>query len=648
MNDSLRIQGPPRRTLQPLVAALLLAAPLAPARGAVEACFPTVGTSPSLGASHYLANDPGFSQASRYQFNAMTTADGELWMAQDSTRLWLGVVGHASTCPPKRKTVFVLAFDIPGPGAQHTYRRLIVRPNALAGNLTPPPNSQPIDAAAEEAMGTTLDGSGRVVWGVANAPLTTQNDIFVSADAGCASTTGSWYVEMGIPLAGLGLTTGSSDFRMYFDLMQTDDNVGWLSPLVWPGNPSAGTSGCDPTTTPCAIGVPMPSGNASSLSGPGTDDNYPAPSAWGAATLKASGCGISLTGGINTNLNPDLYVTCVPGGGAGSDCDATYQNWPNLKISLTDPSVFHALVHNSSSQAAAVTANYSYYASGISGTSTPLPGGAGTNLSWTVPAGGATTGDTGAVPTSAWPAGVLTANEHVCTHVQLSGGAVPYLNQEAYQNMDFAPLSRFDAAPVIDARGFGPPPAGRAAHHFTLRTSATATLAVADGRVKGIAPNHVVEQLVWIVKGHRSTGRYVVLDGKSFELTEPASFGYVLQHDLGKTCYWPDAVVRTNVAGAAATSVPRCTAVIDPKAFGVLPASLDHFGLTLQGPGLRQTAFGDKELDVPENGAVTLTASAEYGLQINGCSGCPRLPLPTMGLLALGLVIMAPLRRRRP
>jgi hypothetical protein len=149
---------------------------------------------------------------------------------------------------------------------------------------------------------------------------------------------------------------------------------------------------------------------------------------------------------------------------------------------------------------------------------------------------------TGSLSTGSWnitdPALITNYRNHPdqCILVELdsSDPNVTFVNKSVKRNMWVQSASEVVKNPVIDARGFDPPPAGQADQQFNVRVTQRQEVLQPDLRndatvVKG--GGRVRSRLTWIATGCRRTGQFLKILGQKYEICEDAgAFGSIVEH----------------------------------------------------------------------------------------------------------------------
>jgi len=351
------------------------------------------------------------------------------------------------------------------------------------------------------------------------------NKIKVTSSGAPTSGNVSWFVEIKIPITQLrwdidpnGINIPASGvFGFYFNVIRT----GTTNEKYWPPTAAAEITG-------------------------DINLNTPVVDVWGTATRDPS----ETCSGVYINSN-----------------DITTNNTPDSKINLNAGNIFSANVHNTGASAAdGIYAEFKIANFGISsfgdwqtvpiGTSNPT-------AEETISAGGSEIMSTDSWFLTGDQQTEYAANSHQCILVQLnqknaSTNAI-FINDSARRNMDFGTASSFSRTAEISAKGYGAPPPGMAKHLFNLRMITRKGMvkkndldqygqALETVRMDRIFDNwglfannrstfnefnrNVVSQMVLVANAFRRTGRFIIIEGKRFELWDGVgAFGFVLEHE---------------------------------------------------------------------------------------------------------------------
>jgi hypothetical protein len=399
----------------------------------------------------------------------------------------------------------------------------------------------------------------------------------------------TWAVEMAIPASELGLAPSRPDLGLFAEIFKQSppEDVhpganGYSDPLWWP--------------------TPEEGGETIYLDTVTLSNVYPAPAAWGTASL-TSGCGLRF-------------------------------NWADVKtnhdgsaISLSSRNDFTAVVHNDGGTAKQVKATFKIANFGLQGEDfgawdtidaqlpAPNPNPNPTSPQ-DVPAGGTTTFTASWTLTDQQRA-AYEAHRHQCVRVELEDGGPfsnVYLNRSVQRNMDFGNVASSWKRPIaINTRGWGAPAYGAAKHSIIVEAYPVVRLTKALGRSK-IAEGKCVSELNWVFHGYIPAGKRVSIRGRAYEIRKRVgSFGFVVEHELDspRSKLDPCDVVRGN----------RSTALKD-------------WDLKVRGANsVRPNVW---KVQVPPDASVTVTPSADIG--------CGQGPA---GLTILALGALTPLLRRR-
>jgi hypothetical protein len=123
-----------------------------------------------------------------------------------------------------------------------------------------------------------------------------------------------------------------------------------------------------------------------------------------------------------------------------------------------------------------------------------------------------------------------------------SGSMTAFANKSAWTNMHIGTASRFESEPVVDGRGYGPPPEGRTAHTFELMTvqrETTFTQPPREQRANEGAVWRPFSQLTYLVHGCRFNGRRIRIGERTYDVCERVgSFGYLIRHEGVSAANW--------------------------------------------------------------------------------------------------------------
>jgi hypothetical protein len=632
-----------------LSAALLGAAALPSPAAAQKLCVPLNTWTGAPTVNGTIDQDSGWAGAGRYVFaNGTAQYDGAIDLIRDASNLYFGFEMYNDTVDGNGIAVdkfdtIVVAFDVPG--ADPEYRLIVLQPRGGGTVIKPPPDHNGTVNYLQFATATALDGTGHIQqWNTAVTPAGAQAQFTSGGPSG--SSSGQWQVELVVPLAALNLPA-SGDFGLYVDGMRADQAQQSLAALVWP-------------STAAAVGNPPVVGGGGGGGGNTAVDvlvgsDYPKPADWGKANLGGSGCtGIYFAGGLDYDPT-DVYVN-TPG---------------NSTIGLTAPNQFFAQLHNSGPEVNGIIARFKVSNTGISGSwddvpytqTQSLPGNAyGPFDVKSDPTGGLA--QSGIIQASDWTGGTAQyKGAHVCMLVELDvksglNQQVNFLNKSAIQNMNWGQTSTFSQKPLIDASGWKPLP-GEDKVHLQLNVVTRAQAGFSNG-LTGVPRGSVVGQIEWAVHGYLPTGQLLNIGNQTFRVQRPiGGFEYVLHHAFNLKLPLPEsarsreAIPRNRTTAA---DVPPLLAGgrVDPGLLpigkvGGLPSVLTtDWNLSIGGAN-RSEGGNTYTLDLVPGEKVELTAVAESLMENGGGCGCHRMPLPSLGLIALGLAAlrMPWLRRRR-
>jgi len=114
--------------------------------------------------------------------------------------------------------------------------------------------------------------------------------------------------------------------------------------------------------------------------------------------------------------------------------------------------------------------------------------------------------------------------------------------------MHIGTASKFTSEPVVDGRGYGPPPDGERAHTFELLTvqrETTFTEPPREDSLRGKAEWKPFSLLTYLVHGCRLNGRHIRIGQRTYNLCERVgSFGYLIRHEGAEAANW-----RVSLAG---------------------------------------------------------------------------------------------------
>ncbi|HTN54216.1 MAG TPA: hypothetical protein VML50_17535 [Anaeromyxobacter sp.] len=629
-----------------VLVAALAAAPAAAVNDAL--CIPSTDWRGWIGSPNVTSFDPldkGWADSTRYTFdNGTTDPHGALQVIRDASYVYISMEAHHL---PSVDNGSVVALTMQFPAGGNDHRRFIVYPeppNATnaTGDFFPAIKYYSYqgsgDPGAPNGPGWGSDQGGTIgSWATVLAHVQQEGSSY------------GWFVILRLAIGGSGLpfpTTG--DFGMYVD-------------VVAPNGPCVGYPTCSPV-----LAWPQAAGGVSGpIEGPTqgslTPTTYPAPSTWGLANF---GAGTACTG---IDIQPgNLYV-----------------NSAGNTLITHGANTFMADVTNSGGAAGPVRWRFQRAGFGMSWDWTPIPGdnADGWRNSTTI------NGGTSTLSSLPWTPDPSLWNTHGCIQLDMDDDPanpanVHFLHRSAIANFDVSKNSLFTDAPAINTRGVP----GGGLQHFVLRPSARASIALADKSLGDLPPGSIVEQFVFMVHGYRNLGRSVIVNGREIGLTEAISFGYALQHPLGKVLsldklgaarlVGPSAGVVASASKAGAVTSPqqptmlthaapagaaRAAAVpyttpwlpgvpsfgieLDPAQVGVAAASLGHYQFSLGGAGGAKD--GAYQIDLPANQVQTLATSVEYiGITPN-CQGCPKAGGSSLALVAFGLLLMRRTHRRR-
>jgi hypothetical protein len=142
----------------------------------------------------------------------------------------------------------------------------------------------------------------------------------------------------------------------------------------------------------------------------------------------------------------------------------------------------------------------------------------------------------------ALPAGMTTA-ERRCLYAELLAQPGTYFREPGvYRNMVLSTAPALEESAVLSVRGFGPPPGGRTAHAYMLRTERKSWLVrntvnpFAGQEIRSTEAvgdenkSDINSYLEWTFHGSLLTGETVTVRGEAFEIALPTgSFGYRLR-----------------------------------------------------------------------------------------------------------------------
>lgn len=576
--------------------------------------------------------DQGWIQASRHVYaNGTGNPHGALQAEWKGGYLFVSLEAHNDDGVNKND-IAILAF-----GASGDARMLELRPTLNTGNISCAPytNGGLAPAQAFWRTGGTF-AAGAWSWsGPANNPSITA---MYGCDDGTGGTTASWVVEVKIPAS---LLPAGPSFPFYGAIVRsgTIGQAQVATELTWPPATATATNWIVGSIT----NLPDPTPSGSSVVG------------WGTMMQSASDCPGMYVASWASKIKVNGSSSKVIKGGATN----TFEVW----VSNSSPKAYDK-----------IKASFYYQRFGINAGSlqmiggwTPIPPPAGgfgpeatmapgstaspvetrlDGLSWTIPAGGQAPG-------------------HACVAAVLDQGAgatVPaeFQTRGGVENMEFDGMSKFKGQPVVSAARLKPAP-GESKVHLGLQLSPDFRVMRADGR-SPVPKGTPVVRLNVPVHGYQFTRTFIEIDGQKLEIVDPiSSFAYVLDHPLSLDTSIPatDPRVARMRGGPLSAGVDPFAAQVQPREAlsgpsslgqlkGNVPApsiSLADFGIRLDGVDRREEATLYVDLD--PDAVRVLDFTAEYPPKGCPSCGCVRLPSPTMGLILFGLVLVAPLRRRR-
>ena len=153
-------------------------------------------------------------------------------------------------------------------------------------------------------------------------------------------------------------------------------------------------------------------------------------------------------------------------------------------------------------------------------------------------------------------------HSHQCILVELdSRSDIDFITKSIYRNMDFVEASRFAREAEIGSKGYGTPLSGSDYHQFFLHLVSKSI--PTDKKTEMTQKDPTVSRLRLVTNGYRINGHVIIIDGKQYNLSDPAgSFGYIVTHN-GPVVKW-----KTSLRGANEVSnqiyslnVPRDTTV---------------------------------------------------------------------------------------
>jgi hypothetical protein len=452
-----------------------------------------------------IAGDNGWTSAWRYVFNDGTTPDVVVQGIKDADSVYLSFeINHDQDFTSG--DLITIAFD--PSSAPNDEWHLGIRPFQDDGTIA---------IAKQHWTGTYVAGA---------ADPATNVDVAVTPQTNMSDK--SWFVEVAIPRTALGLPA-SGDFGFYFNVFPstapTSGPFGMTREFPWPTERSA------------VMG--------------GNENVQPDTANWGRGTIAATSCN-------GVWIDP-------------SDIKTMSTRSPTW-IANDQPNVFVATAHNSSINGSGVfipatniKATFKIANFGLPnqwaivradlGTSNPT-------AEQTIPA------NSGSDFTFKWqftgtePSQYAFPYDHQCILVELdaSGAAATmttFANKSAWTNMDIGTASRFISAPVVDGRGYGPPPRGQIAHLFQLMTDrAETTFTVpSDTSAARKLEWKPYSEFRYTVRGCLFSGGQIKIGGQEYRICEPVgSFGYVIRHLTTTRPVWRVAVSGRGLSRRGAVS----------------------------------------------------------------------------------------------
>lgn len=411
----------------------------------------------------------------------------------------------------------------------------------------------------------------------------------------------NYYATAALPFAGSSPVPASTRARTF--VSGVAPNVSWRVVLKLSRTefaiPASGNFGLyfnalvaqGPGTGPTALlneyAWPVPANSSEYLSGSPTE--VPPVARWGTASI-------------------DSTLAC--NGVFLNDNDIGTTNMPPSKLLIGQQNTIQATVRNNSISASGVAlsakkikAKFKYAAFGMSQVWNDIPADSGSQnptatidiataevlqTKWTVPSGNTDFPDGG----------------KTCILVELDTEAVAsgpedwtttFVNRSAWNNFHYSTMSRLDAAPIIDARGWTAPPPNQK-HRVELFTSSRIDAIDADLARKGanadvgqrgddkvsgdpwlalarlgrfpvernasfetylkllLEKNVRVSQMVYTMHGCRASGKFIGIDGVQHEICERVgSFGFGMRHAGLGAIDWSNEITGADVVGGDKT-----------------------------------------------------------------------------------------------
>ena len=450
-----------------------------------------------------VAGDTGWTSSFRYVFSTGTpTPDVAVQGIKDNNFVYLSFeVNNDKTYDDN--DVIVLTFSPDGTAAND--QRLQIFPNFA--NTQKPSGSDPRDVGYWTNSGTWDTGSARSA-----IPAGTVIKMSDSGDPNSGNV--SWFVEMKLPIAGFNFPA-AGDFGFYFNVLSGTRSNNTTPEYFWP-----------PISGGLIVGL--------------LDNNTPGQANWGNGTRDP---GKSCLG-----VNFDWY-----------DITSNHNQDQVDAASVPNNNAFTALLHNSSVDptgvpvtASQVTAAFSIADFGLacstcaSWTKIPVPKNPTDPLDITAGGTQSYTSSPGWNITDPSEIAAYKAIPDQCILVDLDSKALNtfFVNKSARRNMMVQTASEVTKTPVINARGFSDPPAGKAEQEFDLHIVSHQEVLKPGESVPGhtipssaTTPagggnrNRVFSHLTWVAHGCRRTGLFVTIGQDKWEICEPAgAFGYSILH----------------------------------------------------------------------------------------------------------------------
>jgi hypothetical protein len=437
-----------------------------------------------------VTNDPGWHQAFRYVFNNGTPSSNAVQGIRDNNFLYMSVeVNNDATYDDADLIILTLSPAHGGNPADD--RRLHIYPNNTGVQKGVGSDPRQVDYWVNSSTWNTP---------TATSALPAGTLIKVSNSGAPDSGNVTWVVEIKLPLTAYDIPA-TGNFGLYFDIMAVNGNTATVTENFWPNEPGN------------AVGV-------------FTDTNTPAVATWGNGTQDpgATCFGVYLNPGDSTDITSNHSQTQI---------DA---------VSVPNSNIFTATPHNSSVDrngnpiaANGVTAKFSIANFGLATNWTAIPTAPNPVGPQNIAASA-----TGSFSTTSWnitdPTLINNFKAHPdqCILVELDSTSpgVTFVNKSVKRNMWVQTASEVVKPAQINAKGFGPPPAGQAEQMFDLvlskkqeviQQNPDANTAVNKGRV--------FSRLTWIANGCRHTGQFVQILKRKYEICEDAgAFGSIVEH----------------------------------------------------------------------------------------------------------------------